>query len=155
MLSVIGACTMAIAIALVPGYALSQGRPIKATLVQDLDFGIIGAANVPGTVTIQPGGAKIVSAGILDLGGVSAPALFLIQGEKNRVFTITLPVSATVTLPGGPSAVLIDFQSSPSITGILNQQGQATVAVGATMNISPTLWEGLYTDPFDIIVAYQ
>lgn len=155
LLAVAGAVIVAIAIALVPGKALSQGRPIKVTLVQNLDFGIIGATNITGTVTIQPGGAKLVSAGILDLGGVSAPAIFLIQGEKNRNFSITLPINATITLPGGPSAVLTDFQSSPALTGTLNQQGQATVAVGATMNIGASLWEGVYTDPFDIIVAYQ
>lgn len=144
-----------IMLTVLPGEAVSQGRPIKVTLVQNLDFGIIGATNDTGTVTIQPGGAKLLSAGLLDLGGISAPAIFLIQGEKNRNFSITLPVNATITLPGGPSAVLTDFQSNPSITGTLNQQGQATVAVGATMNIVPSLWEGVYTDPFDIIVSYQ
>lgn len=150
-----GMIAVAIAIAFVPTDARTQGRPIKATLVQNLDFGIIGATNISGTVTIRPDGAKLVSAGILDLGGVSAPAIFLIQGEKNRNFSITLPASATVTLPGGPSAVLTDFQSSPALTGTFNQQGQATVAVGATINLLPTLWEGVYTDPFDINVAYQ
>lgn len=136
-----------------PGAA--QGRPIKATLVQNLDFGIVGATNATGTVTIQPDGAKVVSAGILDLGGVSAPAIFLIQGEKYQPFSITLPASATVTVAGGPSAVVSDFQSSPSLTGVFDHRGQATVTIGATMNVTPELWEGTYTDPFDIIVSYQ
>lgn len=144
-----------IMLTLLPGEATSQGRPIKATLVQNLDFGIIGATDITGWVTIQPDGTKTMSAGILDLGGITGPAVFLIQGEKNVNFSITLPVSASVTLPGGPSAVLTDFQASPSITGTLNQQGQATVNVGATININPTLWEGVYSDPFDIIVSYQ
>lgn len=155
-LSVIG-WTAAIMIAMValPGEAASQGRPIKATLVQNLDFGIFGATNVTGQVTVRPDGTKLMSAGIIDLGGIVSPAVFLIQGEKNLNFSITLPLSASIAMSGGTSAVLTDFQSSPAITGTLNQQGQATVTVGATLNVDPTLWEGVYSNPFDIIVAYQ
>lgn len=140
---------------LTPSPVLSQGRPLKATLMQNLDFGIIGATTGSGTVTIQPGGAKILSAGIMDLGGVSAPAIFLVQGEKYQAFTISLPGSATITLPGGISAVLTNFESTPSLIGTLDNRGQAIVTVGATLNVTPQLWEGVYTDPFDIIVSYQ
>ena len=135
--------------------AVAQGRPIKVTLVQNLDFGVIGVPNTTGTATILPNGAKQVSAGILDLGGVSAPAVFLVQGERLTFFSIDLPASGTVTLPGGPAAILSDFQSSPAITGQLDNAGKATVTVGATMHLDPGLWEGVYTDPFDIIATYQ
>jgi hypothetical protein len=134
---------------------LAQGRPIKATLVQNLEFGIIGATNITGTATMRSDGTKLVSSGILDLGGISNPAVFLIQGEKFTTFTISLPASATITLPGGPSAILTDFESNPAISGVLNGQGQATVTVGATMTLTPSLWEGSYGGVFDILVAYQ
>lgn len=135
--------------------AQAQGRQIKATQVQSLEFGTIGATNIAGTATIRSDGVKLVSAGVLDLGGLSQPAVFLIQGEKFTTFTITLPASATITLPGGPSAVLSDFESSPPVSGVFDHRGQATVTVGATMNLTPGLWEGVYEDPFDISVSYQ
>lgn len=135
--------------------AQAQGRQIKVTQVQSLEFGIIGATNTTGTATIRSDGTKLVSSGILDLGGVSNPAVFLIQGEKFSSFTISLPASATITLTGGPTAILTDFESSPTISGILNAQGRATVTVGATMSLTPTLWQGSYGGVFDILVAYQ
>lgn len=135
--------------------ANAQGRPIKATLTQNLEFGIIGATNVTGTATMRSDGVKLVSAGVFDLGGLSQPAVFLVQGEKFTPFFITLPTSATVTLPGGTNAVLSDFESSPAISGVLDKRGQAVVAVGATMNLTPSLWEGTYSGTFDIIVTYQ
>jgi hypothetical protein len=138
-----------------PESAQAQGRQIKITMVQNLEFGIVGATNVNGTVTMRSDGTKLLSAGVLDLGGISMPAAFLVQGERFTAFTITLPASATVTLPGGPSAVLTDFESTPSISGIFDQTGQATVTVGATLNLTPSLWEGFYTDPFDIMATYQ
>jgi hypothetical protein len=138
-----------------PDIVSAQGRPIKATLVQNLEFGILGAINVSGTATMRSDGVKILSAGVLNLGGLSQPAVFLIQGEKNRTFSITLPASATIALAGGPTATLTDFDSTPAITGVLDHRGQATVSVGATVTLTPTLWEGAYSGPFDILVAYQ
>lgn len=135
--------------------AVAQGRPIKVTLVQNLDFGIIGVPITTGTATILPDGTKQLSAGILDLGGLPAPAVFLVQGERLTFFSIDLPASGTVTLPGGPSALLSGFTSSLGITGQFDSSGKATVSVGATMQVDPGLWEGAYADPFDIVVTYQ
>lgn len=150
------ALTLTALVSLFPGNtAVAQGRPIKVTLVQNLDFGIIGVPNTTGTATILPDGTKQVSAGILDLGGVSSPAVFQIQGERLTFFSIGLPASGTVTLPGGPSTTLSDFKSSLGTTGQFDSSGKATVLVGATMRVDPGLWEGVYTDPFDIVVAYQ
>jgi hypothetical protein len=149
------AAVIFVSLCMLHGEALAQGRPIKATLVQGLDFGIIGATDITGTATIQSNGTKIVSAGILDLGGIATPAIFRIQGERNRSFLITLPANATITMPGGPSAILGNFESSPPVSGVLDQKGNATVAVGATLNLLPSLWEGAYGSLFDIMVTYQ
>lgn len=132
-----------------------QGRPVKVTLVQNIEFGVLAATAVSGTATVRSDGAKTVSAGIVDLGGVSQPAVFLIQGERFGGFSITLPASATMTLPGGPTAVLSDFESEPAISGVFDHRGQATISVGATMHLAPGLWEGIYGGPFDITVSYQ
>lgn len=149
------ALTIAVLGPLFPRDTAVAGRPIKVTLVQSLDFGVIGVPNITGSATILPDGTKQVSAGILDLGGVSTPAVFLVQGERLTFFSISLPAGGTVTLPGGPSAILSDFRSSPGTTGQFDSSGKATVTVGATMQLSPGLWEGAYTDPFDIIATYQ
>lgn len=152
---VLAVTAIATILCLVSAPALAQGRALKVTLVQGLDFGIIGATNLNGTATIGSDGTKVVSPGVLDLGGASSPAVFLIQGEKFRTFTITLPVSMTLSPAGGSDATLTGLESTPAISGVLNQQGQATVTVGATINLTPNLSEGSYSGLLDILVAYQ
>jgi hypothetical protein len=137
-----------------PAETIPAGRSIGITLLQNLDFGSLGVATTSGTATVDANGIKTVSAGILDLGGVALPAVFQITGEKNVVFTITLPASATINPIAGAGVLLTDFQSTPSLTGILDNTGKATVTVGATINLSPGMPESTYSGPFDIQVSY-
>ena len=130
-------------------------RPITITLFQNLDFGSVGTTVNTGTVVINPAtGLKTVTGGALDLGGVHTPAIFDVTGEKNTAFTIVLPSQITIVAPGGGTAVVNAFTSSPSSVGLFNQQGQATVTVGATLNVSSVTAQGAYTAPFSVTVAY-
>lgn len=146
--------TMMLGILAFPGETMPAGRAINIVLVQNLDFGGLGVGDTAGTAAISASGIKSVSAGILDLGGVALPAVFEVTGEKNQPFTITLPASATISPVAGISAQLSGFQSIPPLTGAFNQQGRATVTVGATINLTPGLSESVYTGPFDIMVSY-
>lgn len=130
-------------------------RPVTIALLQNLDFGIVGTTVNPGTVVIDPAtGLKTVTGGALNLGGVHTPAIFDVTGEKNSTFTIVLPSQITIVAPGGGTAVVNAFTSSPSSVGLFNQQGQGSVTVGATLNVSSVTAEGAYTAPFSVTVAY-
>ena len=130
-------------------------RPITITLLQNLDFGIVGTTVNPGTVVVDPAtGLKTVTGGALDLGGVHTSAIFTVTGEKNSTFTIILPSQITIVAPGGGTAVVNAFTSSPSSVGLFNQQGQATLTVGASLNVSSVTAQGAYTAPFSVTVAY-
>ena len=150
-----GALLVGLALLIVSSPWAHAVRPITITMIQNLDFGNVGSSLTSGTVVIDPvTGTKTVTGGAMDLGGVHTTAIFSITGEKNIIFTITLPSQITMTAPGGGTAVVDAFTSSPSGFGIFNQQGQATVIVGARLNTSGVMVEGPYTVPFSITVAY-
>lgn len=133
------------------------GQPLAATLVQSLDFGNVGnSPSLPGAATVDPAtGTKVVTGGATDMGGVHAPAIFDIRGERLRAFTITLPAQITIAGPGGSTTTIDNFTSSPVLAGVLDSTGKATVSVGATLHVSGPLANGAYTNLFDITVTYQ
>lgn len=139
------------------GPPANQGRALTATLVQSLNFGNVGNnPSAPGSAIIDPAsGTKTVTGGATDMGGVHSPAIFEIRGERLRSFVITLPVQITIAGPGGATATIDDFSSSPSLVGTLDNSGKAMVNVGATLQLSGSLANGAYTNLFDITVSYQ
>lgn len=138
--------------ALAPAY----GKPISATLAQDMDFGSVVAITPTGTVTIFPTGAAPLYSGVFSTGGAVLPAQFAIKGDKNQPFTIILP-SAPIIIPGpGGNMVIDNFVSVPAegANGTFNGQGKATVTIGATMTMTDQLTAGPYASTFDLTVMY-
>lgn len=140
----------------VAALAPAHGKPISATLVQDLDFGSFVVTSPTGTVTIYPSGAGPLYSGVLSTGGAVLPAQFEIKGDKNQPFTIILP-SAPIIIPGPTGNMVIDnFFSEPleGANGTFNGQGKATVTIGATMTVTDQLSAGPYGSTFDLTVMY-
>jgi hypothetical protein len=134
----------------------SGNPPIAITWAQDLEFGTLaGDGTSAGTATINPvTGAKTVTGGVYDFGGISNAAVFDVTGKKNRAFTITLPASITLT-SGGNTMTLNGFTSNPSLVGTLDNNGAATVTVGATLQVGVGQAGGAYSGIFNITVDYQ
>lgn len=133
-------------------------RPISVTQQQDLAFGTIASSLAQGgTVVINATtGTKTVTGGITDLGGTHGRAEFLVKGDNNTAFTITLPGSITITAASGPGTATVDsFASDPSSSGVLGGNGKATVFVGATLQLGANQAGESYSGAFDIIVDYQ
>jgi hypothetical protein len=132
------------------------GQPVTITWAQDLEFGTLaGDGTSAGTATINPvSGAKTVAGGVYDFGGISNAAVFDIRGTRNTAFTITLPPSITLT-SGGNSMTLNGFTSSPSLVGVLDNSGKATVNVGATLQVGVNQAAGAYSGVFTVTVDYQ
>lgn len=136
--------------------AAAQAKPIRATLVQDMDFGSVVATSATGTVTLYPDGTAPLYSGVIGTGGIVVPATFEIKGEKLQPFTIILP-AAPVVIPGPTGNMVIDvFVSVPAEgpNGTFNAQGKATVTVGATMSMTDQLSAGPYNSTFDLTVMY-
>lgn len=140
----------------VPSETRPAGRQIGLSLVQNLSFGTLGVGNIAGTATVDTAGGKTVSAGILDLGGLATAAIFDVTGEKNTAFSIAI-LTPSVTLQAGaiPGPVLSDFRISPSPSGILDNTGKASISIGASISLTPSLVEASYGGTFDVMIAYQ
>ncbi len=161
--AVIAVSTMAVILVLSAGTPKAQGqgqggggKPITITQTQALDFAnLVSVPAASGTAVLDPAtGAKSVTGGVVDFGGVHLLALFDVTGANNGTFTITLPGTITISEPGGSTTTITNFTSFPSGTGTLNQQGTATLVVGATLQVAAAQPSGVYTDLFDVTVAY-
>lgn len=136
--------------------SVAQGRPISATLVQDMEFGAVVATSSSGSVILYPSTQNPLYNGVISAGGAVFPAEFDIRGEKLQPFTIILP-SAPVLIPGPSGSIVIDnFVSIPAegANGTFDAQGRATVTVGATMYVTDQLSAGPYSSSFDLVVSY-
>ena len=131
------------------------GKPITISFAQNLEFGsLAGDASSAGTAVINAAtGAKTVTGGAADFGGVSNAASFNLTGANNTAYTIILP--GTVTLSsGGNTMSLGSFTSNPAGAGVLDGTGKATLDVGGTLTVAAGQTAGAYTGVFSVIVNY-
>ncbi len=139
-----------------PGELLAA--PINVTLTVDLAFGTLANSfTQSGTVAVNANtGAKTVTGGVADLGGAHARADFLIQGDSNTAFILTLPPSVTLNAVSGPESMTLDtFVSNPASTGVLPGNGQTDVLVGAALHLATGQSPDNYSGTFDVIIEYQ
>lgn len=117
-------------------------KPIRVTSVSDLDFGI----GVPGD------SVKIIAAGTSE---TATNASFLISGDANTAFTISIPSTGTLKTTGNVQIAITSFTSYPANTSVLDSTGQKQLFVGATRAALPMNQKaGTYTGTFAITVVY-
>jgi hypothetical protein len=127
---------------------------VKATDA-DMNFGVVAvSATTAGTVILTPASARSVTGGVtLPSGtGTVGAAVFNVAGDGNRVFTISLPSSITLTGSVSGTMTVNTFTSTPSGTGTLST-GTATVRVGATLVVGAAQAPGEYTNAADLAVT--
>lgn len=130
--------------------------PLEINKVQDLLFGNIAAGPTAGTVVIatddnrtHTGGVTLISAG-----NTSHAAEFGITGYPDASFTIDIPTS--IKLEFGANEMDVDnFESSLGAASSLDEQGEANLKVGATLNVEANQEAGLYQGSFEVTVAYN
>lgn len=132
------------------------GPPITITVVQNLEFGTLaGDGNSAGTATVNPvTGTKTVTGGVYDFGGISNAAMFNVTGNALSPYSITLPASITLT-SGANTMTLNGFTSNPPLAGVFDVNGNATITVGATLQVAAGQAAGTYSGIFPITVDYQ
>ena len=144
------------ALAAGPDPAGDRNRQPRLTVkqVKPLAFGRVTTRGETGFITVDPEtGAKEVRAAT-DLGGEHAVAEFLVRGEPERPFRITLPKMVRVRGREMKGARLQDFRSVPAETGRLGADGRAIVRVGATLRL-PAEARGKFDESFELFVDYD
>jgi hypothetical protein len=128
--------------------------PIAITATAQLHFGDIVASAASGTVELTPGGDRTGTDVTLGNGAGVSVASFDVDGDPDGTFAITLPVSSTIS-NGTETMTINGYTSVPAATGTLNGTGEATIAVGATLQVGASQASGTYTGTFDVTVAYN
>ncbi len=119
--------------------------PITITQKQDLNFGTL----------VQGDSKKVVT----PKNSEPNNARFLIKGDSNTAYTITLPIEIFISLNGaGAKTIKVNrFKSKPNegANGLLNNKGRQTIKVGATLaKIGVNKPPGNYFGTFTVDVIY-
>ena len=87
-------------------------------------------------------------------GGIASESSFVVSGEGNVSFSVTLPNS--LTLSNGSATMTVDnFQHDLGVTPSLGGNGSETLNVGARLNVGPSQAGGSYTGTFSVFVSYN
>ena len=132
-----------------------DAAPIAIANTQPLAFGRFVAAT--GSVTISPIGVRSASGGIVLLQtGPGQAAQFIVSGDANATYAVTLPADGTVSITnGGYSMAINAFTSSPSSAGVLSGSGSQTLSVGARLDVVSGQPTGAYSGSFIVVVDYN
>jgi hypothetical protein len=134
---------------------LLQAANITIVNSQALSFGKFVAAN--GTLTVSPGGMRSVSGAIVLLQtGPGQAAQFVVTGDPDAVYSVSLPIDGIVAITNGGSSVAVNgFASNPASTGVLPLSGTQILNVGARLEVTAGLTPGAYSGTFSVVVDYN
>lgn len=128
-------------------------KPLSITKLQDLEFGTI-AVGAGGTVTIGPSGARTSEGVILSSLLPGAAASFVISGEENSSYELTLPEEVALTDGSGNTMIASGFTTDLA-TPKLDEAGRQTLRIGTTLRVNPDLPPGAYSGNFLVTVNYN
>lgn len=136
--------------------SVSWAAAIAISNTQALGFGKFVAGS-GGTVTVSPAGGRSASGGVVLVpSGPGAAAQFIVSGDANVSYAISLPGNGVVVLTSSANSMAVNnFTSSPSSTGTLGAGGSQTLSVGATLSVGSNQASGSYSGTFDVTVNYN
>ena len=147
------------------GASASVNSTAKATIVtaiaieevSPLNFGKIIAASTPGKVAIQTDGSRTVAQGNVALFNQSSDhqaAVFKTIGSPKATYSLSFSSNVSLTGPVGSDPMTVEgFVHNTD--GILDDSGEDTFAVGATLNVGAYQTAGEYTGTFTVTAAYN
>lgn len=129
---------------------------VKITEQKKLRFGSIASSfDGPGTATVTPDGTLSTSGYAIPMGGNPQAGKYKLKGKKNAWVLVTLPTSATLYSNWG-TATLTNFVSDPPAGMVqLNNKGNLTLKLGATLTVPPGQPGGRYRGHFTIYADPQ
>lgn len=130
-------------------------RVITLTNTRGLNFGEILPFSIDGWVQVNANGTSTVSnTQVIDSTSLTSSA-WSVSGVPFGLYSITLPVSNTVTISNGTNQMQLAnfFRDGPSQPG-LNSSGAGGFSVGARLQVGANQPPGEYTGTFDVTVNY-
>jgi len=132
----------------------------------DFHFGTMGVlTGTGGTCVLATDGTRTQTGGVnlSSLTPLHRNAEYLVTGEPNYQYVITLPASITITHANNINTMTINSllakcasATSNGLIGTLHaSSGEDTFKVGGTLNVSAGQYPGVYTGTFDVTVAYN
>ena len=132
--------------------------PIAINHNSDMGFGTVAVLNsTGGTVVLSPDGSRTRTNGVtlpkFDEGKVSA-ASFVVTGEKNYTYSISLP--GKIELSDGTHYMMVDkfnHNFGTELGSLID--GKSLLSVGATLNVEAAQPAGTYKGEFSVMVNYN
>lgn len=121
-----------------------------------LSFGDVSPGISPGSVTVDISGFRTSVGGVtLGMSNPASPAIFQVTGTPSSTYSITSPVSLSLTDGAGNFMTVDNFTSSPSGTGgLLDAGGSQTLTVGGTLHVGANQSGGTYTGVLGLTIVY-
>ena len=115
------------------------------------------AAGSNGTVTVSPGGGRRADGGVILVpSGVATAAQFVVFGDANLTYAISMPSNGVVSLVSGANSMAVNnFTSSINSISKLGAGGGQTLFIGATLSVGGNQTAGSYSGMFDVTVNYN
>jgi Domain of unknown function (DUF4402) len=109
-------------------------RPLTIEVETALDLGRVAQGRGGGSVALdERSGARSVTGGLVDLGGMALKASVRITGEPGAHVRVSLPATIRLTSPDGGSADVVDLRSDLSADPVLDANGQLNFAFGGRL----------------------
>lgn len=125
-----------------------------ATGILPMNFGdVAGDATAATTVVLTPAGTTTASAGANASGSPTAGD-FDVTGSGSLTYSISYPISATLTSPASDTIIVDTFTDNLGGSGSLTL-GLQSFTVGATLQIGINQPAGLYSGTYAVTVNYN
>ena len=137
--------------------------PMSVVKTSDLNFGNLIAGTTNGTMTIDTrNGNSSVTGGVVQAGGATSRANFIIYGPRNQIVRIRIPSTILINRNGGGANMRIDQMSvgnanrslGTNVVGRLSRTGVFDLTVGGRLRVNANQQQGAYSGTFDMTVDY-
>jgi hypothetical protein len=130
--------------------------PLEVIQKRDMKFGNWASdKDAPGTVTISPNADSASFTGaVVAFGGTIKRARFQITGEPKAYVWVTLPSSITIHKGTSGRTMTVDSFTMDKTNPIrLNNSGNRTINIGATLHVDANQRKGNYNDDNEFFVS--
>lgn len=138
-----------------PPERAAPARPLTIEIETTLDLGRVAQGRSGGSIALdERSGARTVSGGLVDLGGLSLKGVVRISGEPGRHVRVTLPPAIRLTSPDGGSADVVDLRHDLAPDPALDGTGQLSFSFGGKLIVSSGA-AGDFRGRIAIVVDYR
>ncbi|WP_397594761.1 DUF4402 domain-containing protein [Sphingorhabdus sp.] len=127
---------------------------VQLSAVSDLNFGVVAASAVGGTVTLAPTASAVpVGSGVIPISGGSAASFQVTQATNGEA--IALSVGNPTPLTSGANSIPLSGLTLSNSSILFNSASLQTVYVGGTISLGANQTAGTYVGSFDVTAEYQ